>query len=444
MIILHPIPDAVFNCPYCQEHLEVIGWYVPGMRNLADLKCPQCKLRFYGDLAVGHGLHYPMLLEHETGIVHDDYAEEWFAQWLRDSYANRVDSSVKFTVENFSQLKKPILLNCLDTLYGHSILKLLNAQYYIDRCLDHELILLIPRFLRWMVPDGVAEIWTVDLSLNRGVEWNDWIASEIKCRIEPFEACWLSVAFSHPHYEDFTIERFTRVQPFPVDKWIDRLKRPTVTFIWREDRLWIDEKRNSKWQDLPLKLKRRFLKTEMLLTDRAKQKQKVIDLACKLKTDLPRLDFAVVGIGKPGGFPEWITDLKTLEPGEKTEKKWCERYAQSHIVIGVHGSNMLLPSAHAGSIVELVPNSRWGNLVQDILLSSDDIRESVFRYRFLSIESTVNTVANCTVSLMRRLPVALLNFKRSLNNHEIFKQNPRQLINKIRKIRKTIADNDYT
>jgi len=205
-----------------------------------------------------------------------------------------------------------------------------------------------------------------------------------------------------------------------------------------------DEKRNSKWRDLPLKLKRRFLKTEMLLTQRVKQKQKVIDLACELKTDLPRLDFAVVGIGKPGGFPEWITDLKTLEPGEEIEKKWCERYAQSHVVIGVHGSNMLLPSAHAGAIVELVPNPHWGNLVQDILLLSDDIRESMFRYRFLSIESSVNTVANCTLSLMRRLPVALLNFKRSLSNHEILKKNPWQLINKIRKMRKTLADNDYT
>ncbi|GAG46696.1 unnamed protein product, partial [marine sediment metagenome] len=219
---------------------EVRGWYIPGMRNLSGLKCPQCKVEFYGDLPVGHGLHYPMLLEVKTGIVHDKYAVDWFANWLQDSYANRVKTPVEFITENFKPLKKPILLNCIDTLYGHSLLKLLNAQYYLDHCSDFDLILLVPRFLCWMVPDGVAAIWTVDLPLKRGIEWNDWIASEIKRHIEQFESCWLSVAFSHPYPEDFAIERFTRVQPFPIDEWIVRLEKPTVTFIWREDRNWWD------------------------------------------------------------------------------------------------------------------------------------------------------------------------------------------------------------
>jgi len=150
MIRLHPIPDADHTCPYCQVRLEVRGWYIPGMRNLADLKCPQCGRKFYGDLPVGHGLYYPMLLEPDTGIVHDKHGVNWFANWLRDSYANRVNSPVKFTVEDFRPLKRPVLLNCLDRLYGHCILKLLNAQYYLDHHSNIDLIVLVPRFLRWM------------------------------------------------------------------------------------------------------------------------------------------------------------------------------------------------------------------------------------------------------------------------------------------------------
>jgi hypothetical protein len=40
-----------------------------------------------------------------------------------------------------------------------------------------------------------------------------------------------------------------------------------------------------------------------------------------------------------------------------------------HIVIGVHGSNTLLKSAHVGSMIELVPHNRWSNMGEDIFCS---------------------------------------------------------------------------
>ncbi len=53
------------------------------------------------------------------------------------------------------------------------------------------------------------------------------------------------------------------------------------------------------------------------------------------------------------------------------------------LVIGVHGSNMLLPTAHAGSLVELIGPERWGNFTQDVLFrEAGDCRETFFRYRF--------------------------------------------------------------
>lgn len=50
----------------------------------------------------------------------------------------------------------------------------------------------------------------------------------------------MSVAFSHPHSEDFDIERFTRTAPFPLKDLGNHDNRPVITFIWREDRLWED------------------------------------------------------------------------------------------------------------------------------------------------------------------------------------------------------------
>lgn len=236
---LHPTTEAAHECPHCRVRLGVEGWHIPGMRNLADLRCTRCGREFYGDLAAGQALYTPMLLEKATGVVHDVHRVDWFAGWLRESYARRADAPVPFEVLELRPVARHVvLLNCLDTLYGHSLLKLLNAQHYIDHRRDVDLVVLVPSFLAWMVPDGAAQVWVVGLPLRRGTEWNDWLAREIRRRVETFESVSLSHALSHPRPDEYDIERFTRVTPFPLEEWGARLERPTVTFIWRDDRPW--------------------------------------------------------------------------------------------------------------------------------------------------------------------------------------------------------------
>ena len=378
---LHPSTDAEHDCPHCRERLSVEGWHVPGMRNLADLLCPTCGREFFGDLASGQALYTPMLLEKATGVVHDPHGVEWFAGWLRDSYARRVDEPLPFDVREHRPVTRPVvLLNCLDTLYGHSLLKLLNAQYYLDRRADVDLVLMVPSFLAWMVPDGAAQVWVVGLPLRRGTEWNEWLAREVRRRVETFGRVSLGHALSHPRPDEFDIERFTRVKPFLLDEWDARLKRPTVTFVWRDDRPWPAATPLSGRKRL-----RQLIGSQG--ESRAGQSELVLELAEALRRDLPALDFAVAGLSEGatrGGLPGWISDLRRPALDEAAERGWCERYAASHVVFGVHGSNMLLPSAHAGGVVELIGPGRWGNFTQDILFpNAGDCREVLFRYRFV-------------------------------------------------------------
>lgn len=396
MIKLHPIPEVSHHCPFDNAKLEPIGWCIPGMRNLADLRCPECGREFYGDLLAGHGLNYPMLLDKQTGKVHDPYKVEWFADWLRNSYANRSKEPLGFVEEDFRPVRSPLLLNCLDTLYGHCLLKLLNAQHYLEHRPDLDLVVLVPKMMRWMVPDGVAAIWTVDLPLGRGTEWNDWLAADLRGRLEPYAQCWLSVAYSHPHPKHYSIERFTRVQPFPVGEWYERLNTPTVTFIWREDRVWSAARPPTRLRRLTARLRAKV----GLGDPYVEQRQRVILLATQLRQAFSALDFAVVGLGKQGGMPAWIDDLRRTAIDDKVEKTWCERYARSHVVIGVHGSNMLLPSAHAGATVELMPPERWGNMIQDLLMPDMDCRETLLRYRIMPFSISVFELAATINSLL--------------------------------------------
>jgi hypothetical protein len=384
------------------------------MRNLADLRCLQCGREFYGDLRAGQALYTPMLLEKETGAVHDDYGVGWFADWLREAYASRTNEPLTFTVKERATLTRPVvLLNCLDTLYGHALLKLLNAQYYLDHCPDVDVIVMVQPFLEWMIPDGVAQAWVIDLALRRGTEWNDWLASEVKKRIEAFASARLSIALSHPHPDDFQIERFTRTTPFPLDEWAIRLERPMVTFIWRDDRLW--QAAIEPDTKLAGKIKRRFNRPAHSISE---QYARVQLLADTLKEEWPEIDFAVAGIGEPGGLLTGIRDMRRTELSAKVEREWCERYAASHMVIGVHGSNMLLPSAHAGGCVELIGSERWGNFSQDILFRPADSREMFFRYRFVPDATTPKTLAQLLSSILRGYPLWLNLMGREACRHE--------------------------
>ena len=105
---------------------------MPGMRVLADLKCEQCIREYYGDLRTGNALHHPMLLDKVTGQVYDPHNILWLANWLYVSYQQRTSEELSFIIEEFRPLRKVVVLNCLDALYGHSLLRLLNAQYYLD------------------------------------------------------------------------------------------------------------------------------------------------------------------------------------------------------------------------------------------------------------------------------------------------------------------------
>lgn len=403
MIRLKPNPEtSSYKCPYCLLELAQTNpprWLITGMRSLTSLRCLRCGSDFYGDLPAGQALYTPILLDRKTGETFDKFNASWFAEWLRESYARRTNEPLRFETRKLSKIeKKVVLLNCLDTLYGHSLLKLLNAQYYINRA-DVSLIVLAPPFLEWLIPDGAAEAWIVDLPLRRGTEWNEWLAREIDERLESFEEVFLSVGFSHPHPDDFDIERFTRIKPFLLENWAESIGKPCITFIWRDDRLWESAATAGEYQNRFGKIKRRFGGKR---PERAEdQRQKVVRFAESLRAEIPSLDFAVAGLGEAGGLPDWISDLRLINLDVAAERAWCERYARSHIVVGVHGSNMLLPSAHAGAVIEIIGDDRWGNFLQDILFRPSDFREMFFRYRFVPYSTAPEELARLAVSILR-------------------------------------------
>jgi hypothetical protein len=376
MIEIKPNIQHQSNCPRSGKLLQPRKILWQGIQICVESKSNDSGGEIIDVLKVGHGSNTFIQVDLAKGEVFsgDSDVAEWLGKPLLKSLQNPRPEKLEIAKEIFKPSQRVIILNCIDYLYGHSLLKLLNAQRHLDHNADCGLIVIVPKFLRWMVPDGVAEVWTVPISLKNGLDYYPSFAEFVEEETKRFDEIYVSEAYSHP--SQFDITRFTGVPKHSFEE--EEIK---ITFIWREDRLLVNR--------LLFRGLRRLKRQEMALS---LQNLKIQQLLEKIRLRVPEAKFAVAGLGTKTKFPEWIEDYRVDSFNEKIEKEMCRLYSDSRLVIGLHGSNMLLPSGHAGMTIDLI-DERWGNFAQDILYQESNPRMASFRYRFLPYQTSTETLA---------------------------------------------------
>lgn len=358
-----------------------------GMHVCVQARCGRCGERVVETLPVGHNVGRVYQLAPGKGdLFGDERSVGWLGRPVMEALRNPSDEVIKIRKEVFYQAERVILLNCCDYLYGHVLLKLLNAQRHLEDHPEYGLVVIVPELLRWAVPDGLAEIWTVNTPLRAGKKFYERFDHFVKREIERFDEVCLSRAHSHPQH--FDIERFTRVEPYDLKH---RDGNPRVTFILRADRLWMPV--------LSQRIARRTGLWPLLLKG---QTRRVIAFFAELKRLLPSVRCAVAGAETDTRFPVWVEDFRTKTFDEDKEKTLCRLYAGSRLVVGIHGSSMLLPSGHAGMTLDLMPEDRWGNLAQDILYRESDPRAATYRYRFIPAQTGARAASIIALDMVNK------------------------------------------
>lgn len=386
MIEIKPNFAAFSNCPYCRAFLRSSSTIWLGMRVCARLERCSCGAEIIEDLNISYAIIHPCQIDLVKETIFCDQA--WFGQPLLQSLKNPQKTEIDVSKEIFSDHSQVIILNCIDFLWGHSLLKLLVAQKHLDYHSEYGLIVVIQKCLRWMVPDGVAEIWTVDIPLKKGTQYFTAFNQYMRTELGRFDRVFISKASTSPKYLDIT--KFTRVPKHDFNS-----KELQITFVWREDRLWMN-----------ILVTRILRKTNLEKASLLLQNWRIVSLFKRLRKMFPGAKFAVAGLGTNTKFPHWIQDHRVSTFNAESERKTCEVYSLSRLVIGVHGSNMLLPSAHAGMTIDLMMNgnkiNRWGNITQDILYQTNDVILGAFCYQFVSFEVSIAELARIAQNMVSR------------------------------------------
>ena len=386
-----------------KEQLSLVNWHIGGMRMLAELRSTSTGETYFGDLPAGHGLLYPSLMRSSDLRTFGSSNNSWFAKLLVKSFKNKEKKHVAIGIErNNCNLQDAIIVNCIDYQFGHSLLKLFNTAHYFELAKKKDLILLIPSSLRWLCPEGLGEIWSVPISFSDGWKWFARLDEDLHKEVKRFRSVKLDWGLPHPSPSEIDVSQFSGQKPFQIVDWMKGDNPVTVTMIWRDHRVW-DAPDILGWRS---GVQWRLLNRLGFRPDsRVWQQRAFVEYAEDLHQRIKGLRLAVAGLGRaPAPWPSFIEDRTHSKPDEACERGWIQLYSQSHLVVGMHGSNMLLPTAHAGAAVILMPDEKWRNIAQDSFNRESNPRLYSARNIYIPASTSAAVTAQISCSLLERLP----------------------------------------
>ena len=399
MIEIHPDPYNQFTFrdsdPKTTSLEEVV---FTGKHVLAKCHCDDSNYSFYHTFPVGYDLWFPISFSEDGKMSYfKKSAEHWLARPLLDSFFLKDQVQVPIEKIVYRRYKKVIILNCLDSCFGHILYKLFNAQTHLKEHSQYGLVLLIPKTLLWLVPEGVAEVWHVDVSRNAQLDQRIGnLDTFVKTELQRFEKAFLSFAFVHHDLTLFNFSLFFKTSPFSLDHFTTLT--PQITFVCREDRFWL-----TNQIDILLYLASvKFSVMNVMRSYFVYRQNRSIRKAIKIMNrELKNPQYFVVGIGRTGRFEKPINDFREATTvSSQREKEWCSIYARSHMVIGVHGSNMTIPTSLAAGFINLLPYHKVSHLGEDITVRHRP-QDIPFLARFLNLPASSQLVARHAVSMIK-------------------------------------------
>lgn len=374
MIKIYPSIDHSFFCPECQTLLKHQQFVLNGIRSLVKTSCPGCARQYFADLPTSQAIYTPLMIDIQTKKIYGTRQLDWFADPLRNGLNNIITAPIKIKKTVYQKSSQLVLINCLDYLYGHSLLKLLNTQKYLDG--GHKCWLIVPPQLVHLVPAGIAQLWVVNIRFSQANNWFDDLNRQVRREISSKKTVYLAKLLPHPNYTAFNISNFVHLPKSIAVAY----SRPIVTYAYRPDRSWGGHP-YLEWLNL-------------------------LRFCLQLRRRHPQVSLVLTGFKNDIRFPKFIHDLRAASPSIVTEKEWLKIWSASDCAIGVHGSNMLLPSSLAKTTLEFLPQSRWGNILQDYIppRKAADTIESLYRMRILyGNDSLSNISPNLVASIVSHL-----------------------------------------
>ncbi len=401
MIDLVPAQNITVTCQMCKSDTITIKKILfHGVHTLVDCLCQNCGFDFYQTLPIGHDLTFPIQFspDGKKSFYHPK-AKAWLAQPLITSVAKELGVKAEISLHVNKTTSDVIVVNILDNCFGHVFTKVWNAYTLIKSHPNWGIVVICPAQCAWMLPVDIAESWIVHLPLNKLNQKIEGLDEFVKLQFKRFNKITLSHTYTHlDHHRYINLEEVLKTPRFDLTKFSE--SDPHITFIWREDRFW----HNSHLMDLlfmgSVKFKIQSVFKPIFVY---RQLYLITKSARIIAKQFPKAIISIAGLGKTGTFNQQIFDCRVKEITPEIEIQWNMLFSKSHLVIGVHGSNMLIPSGLSAGFINLVPRYKIDHVTEDTILPYSN-RILQFLGRHLDEYSTPLLVALHASSILKQFP----------------------------------------
>jgi hypothetical protein len=384
------VQKNTFPCPECSSEQTIeIDLLFQGIHVLANCTCLNCSKSFYHTLPIAHDLFFPISFSVSgSKKKYPEEAKTWLAEPLIQSIINADCIEPVIEKKVFNKHEHIIIINCLDFCYGHVFLKLANIPLYAEKFPEKGLVVIIPEKFEWLIPSSIAEVWVVKEKLSKINKWIKNIDPFIKTNIKNFQSVEIGSLNVHPESTTIDWEKILRTKKFNLSEY--NTLPPQITFIYREDRLWLNNFFiNNLWKFFKKIEAGNYVKYWFL----SYQNMSFARVANNIKRKNPSASFSLIGLGKKSFCPSILKDFRKNSLVESDELEWCAHYAKSHLIIGIHGSNMLIPTALAAGFIELLPEYKIQHITEDIIQRHTN-RKAYYLGRFMDEYSSSKLIAN--------------------------------------------------
>jgi hypothetical protein len=210
------------------------------------------------------------------------------------------------------------------------------------------------------------------------------------------------------------VTAFTGRAPFQISQWDEKLEDSAiVTFVSRTDRMWSPD--FSKL-NIHRKLRNiiRFDEIRLRLENRI-QNRRIIQLSSLLKKRFKRVKINVIGQGDPI-VNDLFEDLRTQKFSRDYEEKMIKVCAESHVVVGTHGSHMILPSSVSGASIHIHNDNFEFHDLLDCIVTEENPRLAVIRHQRYPVSSSSPFIAKKITKLLINMSIHKLIFMDNFTN----------------------------
>lgn len=337
-------------CIYCESKLTLEEYYFYGWRSLYDCHCSKCKANFLIDMPIFSGIPYPAIYDKDKKKIVNDVAT-WWGEPLENISLKILKDDVISNIKINMKKDKLIVFNLLDFVFGHSFMRLERLTYYIDNeeYIEYDFLVLIPSQLRYLLSkfEDKISIIEIKISFPKYRCFYTCIDEEVKNITQNYSSIYCEM-LKYSQQEFLKLEKLN----LPITKWVDEIKK--IVIVYRKDRT-------------------------VGATNRA-QYVFYKKLICLLNT----LNVEVIIIGdKDTYYFSKVNDIRVNKFESTTDNIWNEA-CSGGITIGVHGSNMLIPSLCSSYNIEFVNIDKLYNFGQaTAFLETLNQQETIQKYRYI-------------------------------------------------------------